>query len=251
MTNHIYNTAKSEYDVSFIGPPLEEGPLPAVFYFALSDKDSLLLDPFNQPTLPFIDSSIRVFSITIPGHEYPLKKEDAITFWQESIEQGKDLLSPFFEQTCNVIKELFEKNYITKLGVMGLSRGGFIALHIAARVPQISSIALFAPMLSIHKIEELKNLPDSFLNRYALEPHLGTLSERNMTLFIGNADTRVDTKSTLTFFEALCRHAQEKEIRYPPITLNVTQSMGYKGHGTSKETFIKGAEWLKNSLLRK
>ena len=41
----------SDIQLEYLGPSINLGPLPAVFYFALSATDSLSLDPFDQPAV--------------------------------------------------------------------------------------------------------------------------------------------------------------------------------------------------------
>ncbi|MEK7340133.1 MAG: hypothetical protein AABZ92_05425, partial [Verrucomicrobiota bacterium] len=53
----------SDIQLEYLGPSVDLGPLPAVFYFALSARDSLLLDPFNQPAVYLSQFPLRIFSI--------------------------------------------------------------------------------------------------------------------------------------------------------------------------------------------
>ena len=86
----------SDLIFSFVGPPLSAGPLPTMFYFALSSEDSFGTNPYNQPARFLYSDELRIFTVTIPGHETGLKPENAITLWAEKFRQGHDLLSPFF-----------------------------------------------------------------------------------------------------------------------------------------------------------
>ncbi|MCB1084213.1 MAG: hypothetical protein KDK61_07865, partial [Simkania sp.] len=72
----------------FVGPRLEEGPLPTLIYFALSAEDSLERDPFNQPVQFLEGLPLRIFSITLPGHENNLPPEDALNVWEERMKKG-------------------------------------------------------------------------------------------------------------------------------------------------------------------
>ena len=48
VTCDIINGPNS-ISIYHVGPPLELGPLPTFFYFALSGEESLTLNPYNQP----------------------------------------------------------------------------------------------------------------------------------------------------------------------------------------------------------
>lgn len=220
--------------LSYFGPPLEEGPLPAALYFALSAEDSLTLDPFNQPVAPFVSMDMRVFSFTIPGHEPPHQKEHAIEYWDKCFAEENDILTPFFDGCAAGITELITKRVIDPkaLAGMGLSRGGFCLLHIASRVLELKRLCLFAPLL--HKYTE----------HFSFD--IPTLCERTIRMYIGNKDTRVGTEHTIALHQKLVR--ANNTTRSIPQELRITPSIGYKGHGTSRETFEEGAEWILRGL---
>jgi hypothetical protein len=224
-------------DAQWLGPSFDKGPKPAVFYFALSANDSLYLDPFNQPAIALENSDLRICSITLPGHDI-LPKETAMSFWEKEWKAGRHPLELFIQRVCEFIEEHIHKNIITKCGVMGLSRGGYIAAHVAARMPSIQTILGFAPLTELD---------------YLKEWHLSCLNEKlyskTIRCYIGNQDTRVGTEKTFSWLFNLARVAQEKGIRSPPIEMVMTPSIGREGHGTGPEIFRAGALWLSGRLL--
>ena len=48
---------------SYIGPDLDAGPLPGLFYLALAAHESLGVDPYNQPTAYLSSLPMRIFTI--------------------------------------------------------------------------------------------------------------------------------------------------------------------------------------------
>lgn len=237
MTVHTYEVS-SKTHVSYVGPLLKEGPLPTLFYFALSAEDSLKRDPFNQPVQFLEGLPIRIFSITLPAHENSLPPENALNVWEERINKGDPVIPPFIEIVRETIDHL--KPYIKdgKLAVAGLSRGAYIACHVAAVCPEISHILGFAPLT---RFRAAKNLD--------LETLIPTLYNRSIRFYIGNQDSRVGTEQTFSFIYKLAAEAHKKRIRSSPIELFIGPSIGYQGHGTSPETFKTGAEWIKGALL--
>jgi hypothetical protein len=150
-------------DLTFLcqGPALEEGPLPAIFYFAISKEDSLHKDPFNQFPSCFKGKPIRIFSATLPAHEPPLHPEKGVFAWAEEMKQGKDPLTPFFQTVAKGIASLLEQKLLLskKIAACGLSRGAFIACHIAALCPEITTLLGFAPLTRLtysKAFEEIK-----------------------------------------------------------------------------------------------
>lgn len=228
------------FDVQFIGPPLDAGPLPAVFYFALSANDSLFLDPFNQPVTFLKNSRLRIFSITLPGHDH-LPPTKAFHFWSSEMKNGKNPIDPFIDEVVHYIQTLYSQNIIHSCAVMGLSRGVFIAAHVAAKLKQIQVLLGFAPLTKLSNVAELQEIDTS---RWDLIHLSSKLYDKKIRCYIGNRDTRVGTDHCFNWLYELASQAYEKGIRTSPIELQMTSSIGREGHGTAPETFEDGARWL-------
>lgn len=229
----------------YLGPPFEEGPLPAVFYFALSAHDSLHLDPFNQPARFLSIYPIRVFSITLPGHHLPAT--EALTDWANDIRKGVTLFENFSALVIEVIETLLAQNVIEKgkLGFVGLSRGGFIAAYIAAKTPLVSHILGFAPLTKLSHVKEFQGMD---MEAFELDHLVSHLSTRKIRFYIGNRDTRVGTAHCYHLFSALVEDAYQKRISSPPLELIIGPSVGHQGHGTLPPVFQAGANWLASQL---
>jgi predicted esterase len=244
---------ESHPDLFYVGPDLKEGPLPAIFYFSLSAQDSLDLDPFNQPVAFWSQYPLRVFSLTLPGHEEGMAAADAMVYWAEKIAQGSNIILDFTERVLNAIEALIERNVIIdkKIAVAGLSRGGFTALHAAAASERIHSVLAFAPvthLLKLTSFQEMENHP--IIASLNLELKLDSLAEKEIRCYIGNRDIRVGTADCFEFLSKVTERAFQKQIRSPQIELTVFPSIGRDGHGTPPEIFQQGALWLKDKLLK-
>ena len=246
MNRHTLETPGGS-SLLFVGPPLKEGPKPALFYFALSSKDSLEKDPFNQPVQYLQGSAFRIFSMTLPGHENNLPPENALTLWAEKMKKGEAVLAPFIKQLKEAIDHLTPYFLEGQLSVAGLSRGAFIACHIAALCPQITHILGFAPLT---KLEQTKEFRDSQIETWDLEHLTSVLCNRTVRFYIGNQDTRVGTQHAFDFIHKLATAAQQRRIRSSPIELIIGPSIGYQGHGTSPSVFQSGVDWLKEEVLK-
>lgn len=239
-----------DFETAFIGPDLEEGPLPAVFYFSLSAEESLNVDPYNQPALHLFNAGMRVFSMDLPAHGAGQLSVDAIGVWARAFSQGKDLISEFVEKAIFVIEHLQEKGYLLKdrIGVMGLSRGAFIACHVASHLPYLRHILGFAPLTRLGFSSDFPIEGSSIVKNLDLENLAPLLFDRTMRFYIGNHDTRVATGVCYHFVQTLAQEAFHNQIRSPQIELFITPSIGHMGHGTSKEIFDLGADWLFQKL---
>ncbi len=234
------------------GPALDHGPLPSFFYFALSGPDSLCLDPFNQPVQFLHGKMIRVFSMTLPGHENALPPAQALSLWAEDISKGLDPIGDFLDKAALAIDFAIREKFAdpSKMAVGGLSRGGFIAAHVAARDPRFRFLLGFAPLTKLHKAKEFAQMQDHPLVRsLALETLAEFLCDRHVRLYIGNYDTRVGTRSCFDFSMSLAEKAHEKKIRSPQVELIISPSVGQMGHGTPPSIFQQGADWIANCLI--
>lgn len=229
-----------------MGPPLDMGPLPSLFYFALSATDSLTKDPFNQVVTFLQGKPIRIFSLTLPGHEAPFTPQEGIRIWAEDTKKGKDPLPQFFDEADRAIQFGIEKGFIDKahLSVAGLSRGGLIALHVAARNPSCNKICLFSPVIRLSQVQEFLSCNAASWDAPELSSLLCT---RRLLLQIGNRDTRVQTRNSTEFVLQLVEEAHKQGIRSPPLELHLYPSVGQHGHGTPPEIFAKGAAWIASS----
>jgi len=229
------------------GPGLNEGPLPTLFYFALSGEDSLTLEPINQPAVALVHARVRVFSMTLPAHGSDYDPVKAMHAWAEALANGDDVIARFLDQAEKNISLLIEEGLIDvhHLAIAGLSRGGFIAAHLAAREPRIGVVLGYAPLTRLDKVVEFQALSHN-LHVQALDlfkiAHL--LIHKHVRFYIGNRDTRVGTESAFAYIKALADSAYEQGIRSPGAELIVNPSIGHKGHGTSPETFNDGINWL-------
>lgn len=255
MQNKISYTAleiNSGLILYHTGPSLDEGPLPSLFYFALSGPGSLCLDPFNQPVQFLQGKRIRVFSLTLPGHEEGLPPTEAMGLWAKDLANGIDCVGNFVSQAKSALKFAIHEGLIDpdRVAAAGLSRGGFLAAHFAASSEKIRYLLGFAPLTRLSKIKEFDELQDHpHVRALDLENLAFDLSNRHIRLYIGNRDTRVGTTDCFEFAMSLVARAHEKKIRSPQIELIISPSIGQMGHGTSPEIFAQGAEWIREKLL--
>lgn len=242
---------RDDVTLLFQGPPLDVGPLPALFYFTLSAEDSLLIDPYNQPAAFLSSYPMRIFSIDLPHHGKGLSALDAMEKWATDILHGNDTITAFIEKMKFAIHELIHRHVIKKeaLGICGLSRGAFMATHVAAKVPEISAIVGFAPLTQLTFAKEFANLKDEPIARSLnLENCIPSLIGKSLRFYIGNRDIRVGTAHCFHFIEKLADASFHHRIRSAPVELIIGPSIGHMGHGTSNPAFQDGAKWLAHKL---
>jgi len=241
----------SKTSLSYVGPDLDAGPLPAVFYFALSANESLELDPYNQPVAFLSKHPMRIFSLTLPGHGQGLPAKEALNFWADEVAAGRNFVEEFVEEVRLAIQELTKNGMIdsAKLGVAGLSRGGFMAAHIAAKISAFGPVLGFAPLTTLTYARWFDALKENPLaNSLNLVHQIPALIGHPLRFYIGNRDHMVSTSLCFQCVQELTEVSYQAGIRSPQVELVITPSIGHQGHGTAKQIFIAGAQWMLQQL---
>lgn len=217
---------------------------PAFIYFALSGKDSLNLDPYNQPIQALKDKA-KCFSWDLPFHHEGADPVYALKKWNEAFERGEDFLTPYLEEYEEKILKLIRDGDIDKekICLAGLSRGGFVALNLARRLKFVKKVVAFAPLTNLHSFQGEATFPHSVFKKWNLIEHLDELLHKKIRLYIGNLDERVQTDYAYELIRGLAKKAHEEKMRHFEYELVITPSIGHRGHGTTKQTFTEGALW--------
>lgn len=250
MSVHTLSTIDppSGLKIFFRGPLLDQGPLPALIYFALSGEESLMLAPYNQPAEDLSLAPIRVFSFSLPFHGPGYDAKHAMEAWAHAFHTHPQFLQEFLLNAHENVLHLIKNGWIDpeKIAVGGLSRGGLIAGHLAAMEPRIKIVLGYAPLTSFKFLSE--SIKDSEIASLSLNSIIDNLLDKSLRFYIGNRDTRVDTDACYQFIRKLTERCYEKEHRIAKVELIITQSAGFKGHGTLPPTFRDGADWIKTQL---
>lgn len=190
---------------------------------------------------------IRIFSLTLPGHEADLPPAKALALWADDRRRGIDSIGNFLDAASQAIDFVVRERFAdpARMGIAGLSRGAFLAAHAAARDARFRFLLGFSPLTRLSSLKEFSALDVDDLD---VERLSSALSDRHCRFYIGNRDTRVGTRTCFDCAMALVESAYEKKIRTPPIELIITPSIGRDGHGTGLEIFQQGANWMADCL---
>lgn len=238
-------------ELSFIGPDFSAGPLPAVFYLALSAQESLSVDPYNQPAVYLSGLPLRIFTIDLPDHGKELSSQEALKKWAAQFRHGVNVITQTADLLASMIADLIIKGIIEKekCAVMGLSRGGLIAAHTAARSADVQWILGFAPLTKVTFVREFEGIQDlASVANTNMEKLVPLLLNRKVRFYIGNCDLRTGTRHCFDFIEKLSFANLEARYRSPSVELMISPSVGFQGHGTPKHIFHQGAQWLAEQL---
>jgi esterase FrsA len=245
----LKNLPFEDLNFSYFGPDLFWGPMPTVVYFSIDAHSSLCVDPFNQPVMPMANHSMRVFSIDLPEHGNDLDPHTAISRWAQHYQQGHPILEEFINKLSRFIDYLAHENVIDhRLGVMGLSRGAFMAAHLLHKNNKIKHLVGFAPLTDLRKTKEFHEMPQDLSIPAPISALKESLIQASIKFFIGNQDTRVSTHRALETLLTLCDLAQQQGIKSPQIESIIYPSIGHMGHGTPPHIFEEGALYMVKKL---
>jgi esterase FrsA len=169
--------------------------------------------------------------------------------WAEELRSGSDILTPFLDTIVRTIEIMIERELIEPktTALIGLSRGVLFAAHVAARIASLKMLLGFAPLTKLSLTKEFLDLKDNDLVcSMDLEKQIPALINKKIRFYVSNRDTRISTKECFELIHNLAIASQEKGIRSPELDLIIKPPIGMHGHGTSKETFTEGAQWLLN-----
>ncbi len=189
--------------------------------------------------------------MTLPGHEAGLSPENAIGLWAEELAKGINPIDSFLDSFSLAVDFAIRQRFVDpkKMGVGGLSRGGFIASHAAARDERFRFLLGFAPLTRLSLLKEFAEMQDHPLVKSLDLEHLqNALAPCHSRFYIGNRDTQVGTRACFDFVMSLTEAAHAQKIRTPQVECFITPSIGRSGHGTSPETFYQGALWMAECL---
>lgn len=244
----VHATTFHDKELFFRGPALDKGPLPTIFYFALSGSESLSLNPINRPVEQFLSSgNTRAFSWNLPYHPPGRSPNESIQNCSDELLKGHDFLTPFLEESKFIISKLLEQGLVLPAftSFAGLSRGAFFASHLIAQFNEIKPLLGFAPMTVCSPwMGPISPLAEKF----SLFHLSDALSLKSLRLYIGHDDERVGTTQVIKLFQSIANCRQKHKTLDTPLDLILRPSIGYKGHGTSDQTFDEGADWLRSML---
>lgn len=201
------------------GGPAAEGPAPALVILANSIEGTLGDKYFRQAGRVLGEPQIKTphlcVSIDLPchGQEQVPGEPPELRGWRHRVERGFDLVGDTVRRAVTVIDHLVAEGRIDpdRIGAIGTSRGGFMALHLAAAEPRIACVVAYSPVTDLGLLREFRGAETLPAVRAAsIFERIPQLAGRPLWLTIGANDDRVGTKQVLDLGTALLAAARER-----------------------------------------
>ena len=173
--------------------------------------------------------------------------------WRARLEKGEPLFENLQKQAASVVNYLARQGTVDpeRVGVCGVSRGGFVALHLGAAEPGMRFVVGFAPVTDLLALKEFSGIADPAPARALDVMTLADkLLDRPLWISIGDNDERVDSRHAIDFALRMMRISVRHKMPMThfwsgdDIRLTVTPSEGANGHSSYRGAHEDAATWI-------
>lgn len=225
-------------------------PAPTLLIFA-SDIHGTLGDPYyRQCGDALAEQGYLCVSLDLPGHGTDQRDGEpgALETWRTRSDAGEDFITPFTARVRAVLDHLIETGASdpARIAACGTSRGGFMALQVAASDPRIRATAAFAPVTNLMALREFGGAQNTdHVASLSLLANAEKFAGRAVWVIIGDRDDRVSTDDAIAFARRATAESLEK-TETADVTLLVIPEP--KGHTTPQGAPELAAAWIAEKL---
>ncbi len=185
-------------------------PAPTLFVFSATIEESLGDPYYRQCGNALAAKGFLCVSLDLPGHGLDQRHDEprGLEAWRFRSDRGEDFVTPFTQQARGVLSYLIQAGYSDpeRVAACGTSRGGFMALQMAAVEPRIRATACFAPVTALPALREFRGATNGeHVDALSLATRAEALAGRALWLVIGDRDERVGTDHAIAFARRVTR----------------------------------------------
>lgn len=223
-------------------------PAPTVFFLGGAVEDNLT-EPHYVEGINALGAGVWCVTVDLPGHGRDVRpnEPDGLPAWRYRLEHGDDSIAHFTRRASAVLDHFVAQKYTDseKVGVFGTSRGGFMALHLAAADSRVRNVAGFAPVTELTALTEFQKMEKEHLARaHAVARLADRLYDRAIWIMIGSTDHRVSTQRSIEFTERIIEAAAAHGQR-PRIELHIESS---DGHRVPDLSYLRAGQWMRRQF---
>jgi dienelactone hydrolase len=225
-------------------------PAPTLFIFASDIKGTLDNLYFRQCGDALAEQGYLCVSLDLPGHGADQRDGEpgALGTWRTRSDDGEDFIVPFTARVRAVLDHLIATGASdpARIAASGTSRGGFMALQVAASDPRIRATAAFAPVTNLMALREFGGAKNTeHVATLSLLANAEKFAGRAVWVIIGDRDDRVSTDDAIAFARRATTVSLEK-TDVADVTLLVIPEP--KGHTTPQGAPELAAAWIAEKL---
>ncbi len=225
-------------------------PVPTLFVLSGTIEETLGDPYYRQSGNLLAEEGYLCVSVDLPCHGLQLRSDEpnGLAGWRFRAERGEDFVAETVSRLNRVLDHLIQtgRTDARKVAACGTSRGGFIAIHFAARDDRVKCVAAFAPVTDLEVLREFKGLAqDPHVRPLALSRQADRLAGRPVWLIIGDQDRRVGTDNTISLARQITSASLAKKLS-SQIELHVLPEP--RGHTTPPGAAKQAEEWIRRQL---
>lgn len=217
-------------------------PAPTLFNFATTIEPTL-----GSPDYCKVASVLAAHGYVCVALDLPCHPGGGLAGWAEAIKKGEPIIPDFVSKVSQALDYLTQEGYTDprRVAAAGTSRGGFIAMQVAAADPRIKCAVGFAPVTDLTDLTEFADQKQNpAATSLALMNAVDRLAGRSVWIAIGNNDARVNTDSAIAFARRLvAASAAKTDAPAKPIDVEL-RVMPWPGHGAGPGAHEEAAAWL-------
>jgi dienelactone hydrolase len=235
-----------------IWPAKPSAPAPTVFIFAASIEDTLNDTYFRQAGNLLATKGYLCVSVDLPCHGQEVRPHEpmGLNGWRARCDAGENFVEDGVQHFSAVLDELIATKLADpeKVAACGTSRGGFMAMHFAARDPRIGCVAAFAPTTDLTVLKEFQGMEKrDLVDRVSLQSNVKRLAGRPLWIITGDRDQRVGTDLTIAFARRVTAESLEAKL---PALVDLLVLSEPRGHAIPAGVSDQAAEWIDRILRR-
>lgn len=174
--------------------------------------------------------SVAAIDVTCHGKDLKKKEKYGLDCWRSRADRtDQNVFDGYIRNLKSVIGDIADKHAtdITGITVLGVSRGGYLAMKAASEIPEVSTVIALAPVTDVFRLREFEGATAS-KSLYSLERYYPTLSKKHLFIQINNDDDRVGTAQAISFISGVTAAGG-------PVAVDLTEVLTpKKGHSTSE-----------------
>lgn len=185
--------------------------------------------------------SIAAIDVTCHGKDLKKKEKYGLDCWRARADSSREnIFDGYIQHLRSVIADIekHQRADTSNITVLGVSRGGYLAMKAASEIPQMNIVIALAPVTDVFRLREFDGAkaPRAL---YSPQAFFTPLSTKHLFIQINNSDDRVGTAEALETISGITNAGGEHAV---DLTAILTPR---KSHSTSEHE--TAAAWAINS----